>query len=158
MMQSTNVQELHKKAPESPIPPLIIGSTNMGNQDPPLPNAESMNEEKPSPRSANSIVMQTEDNLVAPSEQASRGRQVRYHKANARTSLAHKDRPTIKVRTYPRMSRTTNWTVNKKRYLISTQTTIPPYNIWQKTKTTIAMVSMIMMNAPSATIVATRRV
>lgn len=74
-MQSTNVQELHKKAPESPIPPLIIGSTNMGNQDPPLPNAESMNEEKPSPRSANSIVMQTEDNLVAPSEQASRGRQ-----------------------------------------------------------------------------------
>lgn len=107
-MQSTNVQELDKKAPGGPITPLIVGSTNMGNQDPPLPNAESMNEEKPSPRPADPLVIETEGNPVAPSEQAYLRQQVRYHKAIARSSLAHKNRPTTKMRTYPRLSRTTN--------------------------------------------------
>ncbi|KAH9203566.1 hypothetical protein DL95DRAFT_502701 [Leptodontidium sp. 2 PMI_412] len=89
MMQSTNVQELHKKAPENPIPPLIIGSTNMGNPDPPLPTAESINEEKPSPRLADSIVIQTEDNLVAVSEQAFLGQQA--HDQNKDVSSAQQN-------------------------------------------------------------------
>ncbi|KAH8587039.1 S-adenosyl-L-methionine-dependent methyltransferase [Bisporella sp. PMI_857] len=61
----------------------------MGYQDPPLPTAEPMNEEKSSPRPADSIVIQTEDNLVAPSEQASLGQQA--HDPNEDVSSAQQN-------------------------------------------------------------------
>jgi hypothetical protein len=85
-MQSPNVPKDHKTEPEGTITSLIVGSTDMDIQDPTLPAAEGIKvtEEKPSPQPANSIVMQTEGNPVMPSEQASLGQQVRYHKAMTR--------------------------------------------------------------------------
>ena len=88
MTQSTKSQGLHKTEPERPIPPLIIGSTDVGTQDDDHPqllsNTEPMNEETLSPQPADSIVMQKEGSLVAPPEQTYLGQQVRLHKAFAR--------------------------------------------------------------------------
>lgn len=144
LMQSSDLKGLHKTELERPTPPLIIGSTNMDNQDIFPPTSEPTTKEKLSPQPADSIVMQTD--RVEASEQASLGKQVRYDKTIARTSLAHKDRPKIKMSKDPQLSRTANQRANSKRYLMSTQTMILPCKIWPRTMTTMvmAMVSVIM--------------
>jgi hypothetical protein len=81
-------QELHKIDPDpEPAPVSIIGSTSTtipGTQDEdyphPLPPTEPMDQDTLSPPLADSMAMQTE----GPSEQASLGQQVRYHRAIAR--------------------------------------------------------------------------